>query len=233
MTTTTFSVLVLTAPPPGLASEGGGAFVKVDGREALLRSVELFLNRDNVKQIQLAILPDAIEEVKRKYGGHLGFSGVKLITGGPRWIDQIVAAGATISSEATHVIIHDAARPAVPYSDIDALMSEAESKSAVALVTPVRTTLVETDEGGNPVAFHTPQPWMQLLTPQVFSKEKFAEMVASKTEVHASQVTLLKGSPLNIRAGGPGEAGLLKSMINMLPKPKMKALNSPFEEAQW
>src|SRR5437868_14053230 len=122
----TFSVLVLTAPPPGLGSEGGGPFVKIDGREALLRSVELFLNRDNVKQIQLAILPDAIEEVKRKYGGHLGFSGVKLITGGPRWVDQIASAGPTIIAEATHVIVHDAARPAVPYSDIDALMIEAQ-----------------------------------------------------------------------------------------------------------
>ena len=50
----TFSVLVLTAAPPGQTSESGGAFVKIDGREALLRSVELFLNRDVVKQIHVA-----------------------------------------------------------------------------------------------------------------------------------------------------------------------------------
>jgi len=82
-----FSVLLLTAAPP--SQEAGGAFVKIDGREALLRSVELFLNRENVKQIQLAFLPEDLEEGKRKYGGHLGFSGVKVISGGPRWIDQI------------------------------------------------------------------------------------------------------------------------------------------------
>src|SRR5688572_18057103 len=57
-----FSVLVMTAAPPGQASEAGGAYVKIDGREALLRSVELFLNRDNVKQILLAVLPDMLEE---------------------------------------------------------------------------------------------------------------------------------------------------------------------------
>ena len=65
-----------------------------------------------------------------------------------------------------------------------------------------------------------------------FSKAKFAEMVASKQEPHASQFKLLKGSPLNLRVAGSGDAGLAKTMINMLPKPKIKAA-SPFEEAQW
>src|SRR5439155_8857982 len=78
-----FSVMLLTAAPPGHAAEAGGAYVKIDGREALLRSVELFLNRDNVKQIQLVFEPDAIEEAKRKFGGHLSFSGVKIVAGGP------------------------------------------------------------------------------------------------------------------------------------------------------
>jgi 2-C-methyl-D-erythritol 4-phosphate cytidylyltransferase len=231
-----FSVLVLTASPPGQGGQGGelaGAFVKIDGREALLRSVELFLNRENIKQIQLAIWPEAMEEVKRKYGGHLGFSGVKLVSGGPRWMDQIAAAAGTVSGEATHVMVHDAARPAVPYSDIDAIMVAAESHAYAALAAPVRATLVETDEGGNPVATHSPQSYMQLMTPVVYSKEKFAEMAKTKMEIHPSQMMLVKGSPLNVRVGGAGDAGFVKAMTMMLPKPKMKALNSPFEEAQW
>src|SRR3954471_7165306 len=163
-----FSVLVMTAAPPGLAGEAGGAYVKVDGREALLRSVELFLNRDAVKQIQLAVLPDMLEEAKRKHGAHLGFSGVKLISGGPKWVDQIKAAGEKIAPEATHVIVHDAARPAVPFSDIDALLALAPKHPAVALATPVRTPLVEVDEGGGAMAMHPPTRFMQLLTPQSF-----------------------------------------------------------------
>jgi hypothetical protein len=46
-------------------------------------------------------------------------------------------------------------------------------------------------------------------------------------------VTLVKGSSLNVRAGGPGEGSLIKTMLNMLPKPKIKPPSSPFEEAQW
>ncbi len=228
-----FSVILLTAPPPGQATEAGGAYIKVDGRESLLRAVELFLNRDNVKQVQLVFTPDMLEEGKRKYGGHLSFSGVKVLSAGPKWIDQMIAAGEKVSDESTHVLIHDAARPAVAHSDIEALLEAAEKHPAVALATPARTTLVEIDEGGNAMAFHSPRGFMQLLTPQVFTKEKFLELAKAKREAHASEVTLLKGSPLNIRVGGSGDAGLVSAMLKMLPKPKVKPPTSPFEEAQW
>ena len=228
-----FSVLILTAAPPGMAIEAGGAYVKIDGREALLRSVELFLNRDNVKQITVVVLPDMLEEAKRKYGGHFGFSGVKMTSGGPKWMNQIHAGNQTLSPDATHVIVHDAARPAVPYSDIDALMSEAENKPAIVLTSPVKSILAEVDEGGNALAYHLPNRFVNLLTPQAFARDRFTKMAESETEIHASEVTLLKGSPLNVRISGPGDGGLVKSMINMLPKPKLKAPSSPFEEAQW
>jgi 2-C-methyl-D-erythritol 4-phosphate cytidylyltransferase len=229
----TFSVLILTAAPPGMALDAGGAYVKIDGREALLRSVELFLNRDNVKQIQVVVLPDMLEEAKRKHGGHFGFSGVKLISGGPKWMNQMNAGAKALSADATHVIIHDAARPAVPYSDIDALMSEAESKPAVVLTSPVKSILAEVDEGGNALSYQLPNRFVHLLTPQAFTRERFTKMAESETEIHASEVMLLKGSPLNVRLSGPGEATVVKAMINMLPKPKLKAPSSPFEEAQW
>jgi 2-C-methyl-D-erythritol 4-phosphate cytidylyltransferase len=92
---------------------------------------------------------------------------------------------------------------------------------------------VEVDEGGNPMAYHLASGFMQLQTPQAFDKEKYVEMAKSGKEIHPSQVHLLKGSPLNLRIGGPGDATLAKAMLNMLPKPKIKAPSSPFEEAQW
>jgi 2-C-methyl-D-erythritol 4-phosphate cytidylyltransferase len=229
----TFSVLVVTAAPAGLAAEAGGAFLKIDGREAILRSVELFLNREPVKQVQVAFLPDDAEEGRRKYGPHLGLFGVKVVTGGPRWIDQVAAAAEKINPDATHVIVHDAARPAVPYTDIDALLEAADKHAAISLATPIRTPLVEVDEGGNALAFHPPTRFMQLLTPQAFSVAAFREMAKSKKEPHASTFALLKGSPLNVRAGGPGDEKMVRTMINLLPKAKVKGPSNPFEEAQW
>jgi 2-C-methyl-D-erythritol 4-phosphate cytidylyltransferase len=228
----TFSVLLLTALPPGQTGEPSGAFVKIDGREALLKSTELFLNRDNVKQIRICFLSEALEEARRKYAPHLSFSGVKVLSGGPKWIDQI-AAGATISDDCTHVLVHDAARPAVPYSDIEAVMEASEKNDAVALTAPLRNNLVEVDEGKNAIAFHTTSRYMQLLTPQIYSKAKFEQMAKSKQEPHPSEFHLVHGSALNIRITSAADASLLKAMINLLPKPKMKPPSSPFEEAQW
>lgn len=228
-----FSVIVVTAPPPGQAAEAGGAFVKIDGREALLRSVELFLNREPVKQIQIVFQSEAVEEAKKKYGGHLSFSGVKVAIGGPRVVDQLAAAAEKLSPDTTHVIIHDAARPAVAYSDIDELIAEAEKHPILALSTPVRSQMVEVDEGGNALAFHAPSSFMNIVTPHCYARAAFDELVRSKAEPHASKITLLKGSPLNIRLGGPGDVSLIKAMLNMLPKAKSKPLSSPFEEAQW
>jgi 2-C-methyl-D-erythritol 4-phosphate cytidylyltransferase len=228
-----FSVLLLTAAPPGHSSEAGGPFVKIDGREALLRSAELFLNRPNIKQIQMVFEADAMEEAKRKYGGHLGFSGVKLVAGGPKWTDQIAAGAEKLSPDISHVILHDSARPATAYSDIDAIIEAAEKHPAVALTAPLRTNLIEVDEGGNAVALHLSTRFVHLLTPQAYTREKFLELAKSKAEPHASEFHLVKGSPLNVRVGGSGDAGFVKQMISMLPKPKIKAPSSPFEEAQW
>jgi 2-C-methyl-D-erythritol 4-phosphate cytidylyltransferase/2-C-methyl-D-erythritol 2,4-cyclodiphosphate synthase len=228
-----FSILLITAAPPGHGAEAGGAFVKVDGRETLLRSVELFLNRDNVKQIQVVFPADMIDEAKRKYGGHLSLFGVKIVSGGDRWVDQQAAGAERIAANVSHVILHDAARPAVAYSDIDAIMEAAEKHAAVALTAPLRTNLLEVDEGGNPVAYHTANRFVQLLAPFAYSRQKFIDLAKAKSEPHASELHLVKGSPLNVRVGGGGDAGFVKQMLNMLPKPKIKAPSSPFEEAQW
>jgi 2-C-methyl-D-erythritol 4-phosphate cytidylyltransferase len=229
---TIFSVLLLTAPPPMTGADPSGAFVKVDGRESLLKSVELFLNRDNVKQIQICFTPEQAEEAKRKHAPHLSFSGVKVLIGGPKWMDQMAAAAGKIAADCTHVMVHDAARPGVPYTDLEALMEAAEKGEAAALVAAVKTALVEVDEGGNGLAVAGASSYLQMLSPMVYSKAKFEQMASSRQEPHISQIRLVKGSGLNVRAGG-GDAGLVKAMIGLMPKPKVRAAASPFEEAQW
>jgi 2-C-methyl-D-erythritol 4-phosphate cytidylyltransferase len=228
----TFSVLLLTAAPPG-HGEGGGAYLKIDGRESLLRAVEMFLNRDNVKQMQLVVPAAGAEEAKRKYGANLGFSGVKLIVGGVKWIEQIQAGAKTISPECSHVIVHDAARPAVPYTDIESIMTAADSSEAAVLAAPIRSTLLEVDEGSNGLAYHLPSQFLQVQTPQVYSRKMLEQIAADGKEPHASQLKIVKGSPLNVRLATGADASFVRAMITMLPKPKTRAASSPFDEAQW
>jgi 2-C-methyl-D-erythritol 4-phosphate cytidylyltransferase len=228
-----FSVVLLTAAPGSLGGEGAGAFVKVDGRECLLRSVEMFLNRDNVKQIQLVVADEQFEDAKKKYGAHLSFSGVKLIAGKHTWMDQLAAAAERISDECTHVILHDAARPAVAYADIDALMEEVEKHPVAVMTTPIRAGLLETEDSGKPLAFRSPQRFVQVVTPWALRKDKFLEMAKNKREPIATDVWMVRSSSLNMRVGTSGDAALAKVMIGMLPRPKIKGPDNPFEEAQW
>lgn len=227
-----FSVLLVTVSPFAPAGDVAAAYAKVDGREALLRSVELFLNKEGVKQIQLAVSADHFEEVKSRHGAHLGFSGVKLVSSAARFADQMAAGGGKLIPEATHVIVHDAARPVVPYTDLEALMAAAEGKAgAVALGVGLRGSLVELDEGGNPVGFVTGRSYTEVVPPILFTRAKFAE-VAGRKELHAADLTLIKGSALNVRVGQT-DAAMVKAMMSLLPRPKAKPASSPFEEAQW
>lgn len=228
-----FSAVIVTGIPTSLGADGAGAFVKVDGRECLLRSVDLFVNRDGIKQIQLVVAEDRFEEAKQRFGGHLSFSGAKLIAGKSQWMEQLAAAAEKISADATHVIIHDAARPAVAFTDLEALMAEADKHPVAVMTTPVRGGLIETEDSGKPVALRSGQRFQQVVTPWALRKDKFLEMVKNKRDPIASEIWLVRSSSLNVRVCSATDAGLVKSMINMLPKPKIKAADNPFEEAQW
>jgi 2-C-methyl-D-erythritol 4-phosphate cytidylyltransferase len=228
-----FSVVVVTAIPSAQGVEGSGAFIKVDGRESLLRSVDLFVNREGVCQIQLVIGDDKFDDSRQKFGGHLSFSGAKLTQGGRQWFEQLAAAQEKIAPEATHVVIHDGARPAVAFNDLEALMAEAEKHPIVVMTTPVRSGLIEVDESGKPVSLGSARRFQQVVTPWALRKDKFAELVKNKRDPSAGEMWLLHSSPLNVRVASASDASLAKSMIAMLPKPKVRAADNPFEEAQW
>ncbi|HNX58338.1 MAG TPA: 2-C-methyl-D-erythritol 4-phosphate cytidylyltransferase, partial [Spirochaetota bacterium] len=150
---------------------------------------------------------------------HLSFSGVKVATGGPKWIDQMVAAAEKISPDATHVLVHDAARPALPYIDLEEVMTQAEKSPAVCLAAPLRAPLFQVDASGAPMAVCPMGDYLQMLAPRAYTKAKFDEIVKAKAEPHGSEYKIVKGSAMNIRFGG-GDAGLCKAALTMMPKPK-------------
>jgi len=68
------AVVVSTLVGPGRAM----AFAKVKGREVFMRSLELFIARDDVCSTILAVGDDEAEKVKSKYGSHLALAAVKV-----------------------------------------------------------------------------------------------------------------------------------------------------------
>lgn len=227
-----FGVIVFTAAPDA-SSSSNGAFVKVDGRESLLRSVELFVNREQVAQIIVGFSPGDGEKAKEKFGSHLLILGFAAAVGGPAFRDQLKACAAKLPPDVTHVILHDAARPAVSSQDVDALLEIAQKRPAVAMVTSVAGPVVRIDESGALVDPMPAKSLRHLVWPRALSKALFDELVAKGPDAIQSRLEPMESSPCNLRVNGANEAGLLKAMIALLPKPKVKMSTNPFDEAQW
>ena len=72
--------IAVIIPAAGKGERFGGrenkAFAKLDGRPLFIRAIELFVNRDDVCQIILAVSPDDMETVKTRYGANIAFMGV-------------------------------------------------------------------------------------------------------------------------------------------------------------
>jgi 2-C-methyl-D-erythritol 4-phosphate cytidylyltransferase len=227
-----FAAVLFTAAPDA-SSSPQGAMVKVDGREAMLRSVELFVNRDNVKQILVGFSPADAEVVKSKFASHLMLLGIKVATGGPALKDQLAAALAKLAPEITHVVVHDAARPAVSQPELESLLDAAEKSSCVGMVAKVNAPVAELDPSGTFVQQHAAKSLRSILYPMAMKKSVFEEACKNGIDSLLSRLTPLESSPLNLRCNGSGDAGLLKAMIALLPKPKIKGPSNPFEEASW
>ena len=219
--------IVVTVPLAGPLDDA--PLIKADGRESLLRAVELFVNREGVSRVLLVVPPSRAEEYKRKVGGHLSFMGVRIVTGGETFVGQLAAARPQVESGTTHVLVHDAARPAVPYTDLDAVTAAAGRHPVVALAVPAAGPLLKVGSVPGPAEWSADRA-AGVVTPIAMTLAALDEVVAAG----ALPVSLqwIEASPLNVRCG-QASPGMVKAMIGLLPKPKVRAASSPFEEAQW
>jgi len=115
------------------------------GRALLIRSIEPFTRHDSVRSIVVAGPPEpasAYELFKDRFGPTLGFHGASIVPGGSidRW-ETVRNALAAVPDDATHVAVHDAARPNVSAALLDRLIDAATRFDAVIPAVAVRSTV--------------------------------------------------------------------------------------------
>lgn len=114
------------------------------GRPLLVRTVETFAKRDEVRQIIVAgpADDDDLASFRERYGPTLGFHGAVVVRGGraARW-ETVQRAADTIDADATHVAVHDAARPGVDNALLDRVFQAADSLPCVVPGVPVTATV--------------------------------------------------------------------------------------------
>jgi len=218
-------------------------FERLKGRPVFIRSVELFVNREDVCQTLLVAAAEDAETMRTQYAANLGFMGVQLAIGGAERTDSVRSALAKVSEEAEYVCVHDAVRPCVSSLWIDAVFAAAERTGAAILARPVHGTLKRVDRGERIVETVEREGLWEAQTPQVFRKELLVRAYAAAegpatddaalVEAIGEPVAVVRGDPRNVKITTRGDLGLAAAVVDSLPKPKPKAPAGPFDEARW
>jgi 2-C-methyl-D-erythritol 4-phosphate cytidylyltransferase len=210
-----------------------------------LRSIEKFINRDDVCQTILAVSPEDMEMVKQKFGPNLGFMGVKLAEGGAERQDTVSKALQKVAEEAEYVAVHDAARPCVSDDMIDAVFAEAAKSGAAILASAITGTLKRVSEAGVVDETISRERVYEAQTPQVFRRDLLLQAYgkigqaegpftddAQLLEQMGHPVTVAASDPTNLKITRPGDMTLAAAIIKSRPVRKAKQLGA-FDEAQW
>jgi len=199
------------------AADGRASASKIEfelaHKPVFLHAIELFHGRADVGQILLAVNPDQFDQFAFRWEDKLAFLGVKLIPGGKaeRW-ETVKLALRHVADDATHVAIHDAARPCASARMIDRVFQAACRLGAVVPGLPMGDTVKRVGDaiaastgdpldmilGGetSPAADARPitatiprQDLMRVQTPQVFDRALLDRAYAALTAVNAAGIT--------------------------------------------
>ena len=227
---------------------GGGekkTFAKLDGRPVFLRSVEHFINRDDVCQTILVVGPEDVDEVRKKFGPNLAFMGVTFVEGGEARFDSIARALEVVTDEAELVAVHDAVRPCVATATIDAVFAEAAKSGAAIPAAPLRGTIKRVSDAGVVDATVSREGLYEAQTPQVFKRDILVDAYAKRDEVDepitddaqlversGHPVTIVESDSTNIKITTKPDLRLAAAILKSRPLAAQKP-RGPFEEAQW
>ncbi len=237
-------------PAAGSGKRFGGKqskiFAKINDSPLFIKSIELFVNREDVCQVVLAVGSADMEQLKGKYGAHLGLMGVKVVEGGAERFETVGKALEAVDDEADLIAVHDAVRPCVSQLWIDKVFAKAEETGAAILACPLRGTLKRADEAGQITETVSRSDLWEAQTPQVFARKLLIDAYAvidqvpepitddaQVVEAAGQPVTIVEGDPRNIKITTSGDMALAAVLIKSLPKPKLARPRGPFEEAQW
>ena len=234
----------------GVGSRFGGkrkkAFVDVAGRAVFLRSVELFSNRDDVKQVLLGISPDDEELVNVKWGPNLKFFGVKTFLGGAERFDTVIKGLELVKDDIDLIAVHDVCRCCVTEKLVDASIAAAAKSGAAIPACPVTATIKEAKDN---IIIKTVERagLYEAQTPQVFSAKLLREAYenlknldqskisddAQLVEALGHKVTIVKADSSNIKITRQSDIAIAEAILRSRPKPVPKGPTGPYAEAQW
>ncbi len=234
----------------GASSRFGGkrkkAFVDVAGRAVFLRSVEIFTNRDDVKQILLGISPEDEELVNVKWGPNLKFFNTTIFLGGDERFDTVNKGLELVKDDIGLIAVHDACRCCVTAELIDKIIATAAEKGAAIPACPVTATIKEAQENAI-VRTVDRKNLYEAQTPQVVEVELLKKAYdnlqnldqskisddAQLVEALGHKVAIVEVDSSNIKITQQSDIAIAEAILKYRSKLMLKGPIGPYSDAQW
>lgn len=219
-------------------------FAPLAGRPVWLHSAEKFLERPDVKQVVIVVAPEDRESFVEKFAANLAFMGITLAEGGSHRAESVRRGLAKLVPEVDTVAIHDAARPCLAASWIDAVFAAGARTGAAILATPVVGTLKRVSKDNTIAATVDRTGLWEAQTPQVFSRALLERAFAAAAsgeptdeaaviEALGHPVTVVPGSPLNLKITSREDLRMAEKCLEALPRPRLSGPSHPFADDRW
>jgi 2-C-methyl-D-erythritol 4-phosphate cytidylyltransferase len=220
------SRIAVVIPAGGAGRRMGGAakpLLELGGKSLLQRSIQPFLDRDDVHWIVIALPADLAAAPPLWL---MRDRRIDVVAGGAERGDSVRNALAAVPVEAEIVLVHDAARPLVPADVIErCILAAAGGRSAIAAV-PVVDTIKEVDEGGRVVSTPDRRTLWAAQTPQAFPAEvlrdAYARAAAGRVSTtddaalvarYGGTVIVVEGAPENLKVTTPADLAVAEALL--------------------
>jgi 2-C-methyl-D-erythritol 4-phosphate cytidylyltransferase len=216
-------------------------FAPLANKAVWLHSAERFLARNDVKQFIMVISPDDREYFHFKFGANIAIMGIDVVEGGAERFDSVGKALARVKPDIDFVCIHDAARPCLADEWITRVFDAAKKSDAAILAIPVSGTLKRVRSDQTIEETVSRSGLWEAQTPQVFGRQLLLEAHAKRGDFPATDdaqlvervghsVTVVTGSPVNIKITSREDLRLAEQALKALPKPKLTGPAHPFAD---
>ena len=220
-------------------------FAPLADRAVWLHTVEKFVNRADVKQLIVVISPEDRALFDAKFSANVVILGIDVVAGGSERSDSVANALKLIRDDIDFVAIHDAVRPCIADKWIDEVFTAAENTGAAILGIPVTSTLKRVESDGQIQETVSRTNLWEAQTPQVFRRDLLIRAYAAHenttTVTDESQlveqmghaVTVVPGSPRNMKITTQDDLRLAADVLKTLPKAKRQGPAHPFGDDHW
>ncbi len=220
-------------------------FVDLKGRAIWLRTVEHFINRDDVAEIILVLADADREDFQTRYLANLALLDIRIVSGGPTRAESVLNGLNAMESDAEFVAVHDAARPLLTSKWIDAIFAAAIDKRAVIPGLKVSSTVKEVARDGSIQRTVDRSKLVLAQTPQVFARDLLLSAYAaakdlsrftdeaSLLEAAGQPVHVIDGWPMNIKITTADDFRSAEVLLDALPKPKSLRDLHPFADERF